>query len=310
MKNIICLLSGTFSEEKQIHIVNCLQGYADKLNLPFNIDLYQKDNVDRGYHYAIAGFISANALTKFTQLELIISLSAGVDNFVHELSKPTRLGRIVHQPAMNRMREYILYCVLDYTLLMDKYRRNQSLALWGRTPPFAIAEDTIGIMGLGKVGQHLATTLSALGKTVHGYSKTLKAYVHQSFVHHELDAFLSNTHILINTLPLDKNTRGILNKRTLNLLPDTSCIINVGRGGHIVEQDLLAALDTNKLSRVYLDVFDTEPLPKNHPFWHHEKIFITPHISGVFDVIDVLEAAVEQLKKYYEEGVVVNEVEY
>lgn len=310
MKNIICLLSETVPAEKQWQIIDRLQAYADKLNLPFNIDLYQTDSVDQGYHYAIAGFMPANALTKFSKLELVVSLNAGVDNLAHELSKPTRLGRIVHQPAMNRMKEYILYCVLDYTLLMDKYRKNQSLATWDRAQPFAIAEDTIGIMGLGKVGQHLATTLSALGKTVHGYSKTAKAYVHQSFVHHELDEFLSTTHILVNALPLDKNTRGILNKHTLNLLPDNSCIINVGRGGHIVEKDLLAALDTNKLSRVYLDVFDTEPLPENHPFWHHEKIFITPHISGAFDVVDVLEAAVEQLQRYYEEGVVVNEVEY
>lgn len=310
MKNIICLLSEKVPEERQVHIVNCLQAYADRLNLPFKIDLYQKDSIDKNYHYAIAGFLPANALIKFPNLELVLSLNAGVDDIVHELLPPTRLGRIVHQPAINRMREYVLYCILDYTLLMDKHRKNQSLALWDRTKPFSVSEDTIGIMGLGKVGQGLAMTLAELGKTVHSYSRTPKEYVKRSFVHHELDDFLSSSHILVNALPLDKSTQGILNKRTLNLLPDNSCIINIGRGRHIVEADLLTALDTNKVSRAYLDVFNTEPLPQSHPFWRHEKIFMTPHISGVFDVMDVLETAIEQLKAYYEDSAVVNEVFY
>lgn len=310
MKNIICLLSEKISEVMKLHIVNRLQDHANTLKLPFKIDLYQKNSVDHNYHYAIAGFFPVNALLKFSKLELVLSLNAGVDDILPEIAAPTRLGRVVHQPAMNRMREYILYCILDYILLIDKHRRNQPLAVWDRSMPFSIAEDTIGIMGLGNVGQGLATTLTELGKTVYGYSRTPKEYVKQSFVHHELDEFLSKTHILVNALPLDKNTQGILNKRTLNLLPDNSCIINVGRGGHIIEEDLLAALDTNKLSRVYLDVFNTEPLPKSHPFWHHEKIFMTPHISGVFDVMDVLEAAIEQLKAYYEDGILINEVEY
>lgn len=310
MKNIICLLSEKIPVERQIHIVNCLQGYADKLNLPFKIDLYKKNSVDHDYHYAISGFLPANALTKFSKLELMLSLNAGVDDILDELSAPTRLGRIVYQPAINRMREYILYCILDYSLLMDKYRKNKSLALWNRAKPFSVSEDTIGIMGLGNVGQRLASTLTELGKTVNSYSRTRKECVNKSFVQYELEEFLSKTHILVNALPLDKSTRGILNKHTLNLLPANSCIINVGRGEHIVEEDLLSALDANKLSRVYLDVFNTEPLPQSHPFWCHEKIFMTPHISGVFDVMDVLETAIEQLKRYHDDGTVVNEVVY
>ena len=308
MKNIICLLSEKISAEKQLEIVNCLRRHAAALNLPFKIDLFQQEGINSDYQYAIAGFFPENALKRFPHLELVLSLNAGVDDILKEISPPTRLGRIIHLPAINRMKDYVLYCILDYTLMMDKYRKNQALAVWDRHKPFSVLEDTIGIMGLGNVGQLLATNLTSLGKSVQGYSNTPKSHLKKSFAPDELDSFLSQTNILVNALPLNPSTQGILNKHTLQALPDNSCIINVGRGGHIVDVDLLAALNTPKLSRVYLDVFATEPLPKEHSFWQHEKIFLTPHISGVFDVMDVLPAAMNQLKTYYEQQIIVNEV--
>ncbi len=312
MKKILCILSEKLSIERKQQMVDFLKSYVLSLELPFQVDLFTNESIDRyqEYHYAIAFFPPENILRKLPSLEFVLSLNAGVNDIIQELQTKIPLSRVIHQPAIDRMKEYILYCILDYTLLMDKHRKNRSLKLWDRAKPFSITNDNVGIMGLGQVGQHIAETLIKLGKKVNGFSKSPKDFLNESFIPDGFGEFLSKTNILINTLPLNQETQDILNEQTLNLLPDYSCIINVGRGGHIVENDLLKVLETNKLSRVYLDVFNIEPLPEEHPFWNHEKIFLTPHISGIFDVFDVLKPAVDQIKVFYINGSIINASKY
>lgn len=322
MKKILCIISEKFPAERKTHIIECLRSHAKALHLPFKIDLFSQEPSDqsqkkidineqyKNHHYVIALFPPKNVISQLPFAEIVLSLNSGVDDIIHEVKPTTKLTRIVHQPAINRMKEYVLYCIIDYTLLMDKHRANQHIQLWDRSKPFSVQNDNIGIMGFGNVGQRLTEVLIGLGKNVRVYSKSKKETVIQSFACNEIHEFLSTTNILINALPLNEETQGILNKHTLNSLPDNSCIINVGRGGHIIEDDLLDALSSGKLSKVYLDVFDIEPLPKEHSYWSHEKIFITPHISGVFDVADVLEPAIKQLKVFYENGIAINSIQH
>jgi glyoxylate/hydroxypyruvate reductase A len=310
MKKIICIFSETLNHTRKKEIVERLRSYALALNMPFQIDLYSEELIKDGYHYAIVLFPPKNIIPNLPSLEYIVSLNAGVDDFIQTVYPQTKIGRIIHQPAINRMSEYVLYCILDYILLMDKHRKNQLVKNWDRTKPFAISKDAIGIMGMGNIGRRVVEQLKQMGKIVFGYSRTRNDFVSASFIQHERDVFLSQVNILVNALPLTKETFGILNKYTLNLLPDNSCLINVGRGGHIVEDDLLEALGTNKISKAYLDVFQLEPLPKDHPFWTHKKIFLTPHVSGIFDALDVLEEVIKHLKLFYEKGIVVNPIEH
>lgn len=312
MKKILCILSEKLPDERKHRIVDSLKIHASALALPFQINLYINNLIDQypEYHYAITFFPRANVLKRLPFLEFVLSLNAGVNDIIQELQPQIPLSRVVYQPAIDRMKEYILYCVLDYTLLMSRHRENQSLKIWDRSKPFSVANDNIGIMGLGQVGQGIAESLIKLGKKVNGFSKSPKTFLNRSFTSDNFSEFLATTNILINALPLNSETQGILNQHTLNLLPNQSCIINVGRGGHIVENDLLKVLETYKLSKVYLDVFDNEPLPEEHPFWYHQKIFLTPHISGIFDVLDVLKPAIDQIKEFYEYGNVINAPKY
>jgi glyoxylate/hydroxypyruvate reductase A len=145
------------------------------------------------------------------------------------------------------------------------------------------ADMRIGIMGLGQLGKDAAKKLSYLGFPVTGWSQTPKDIEGVKCLAGEevLDDFLSQTRILICMLPLTPKTKGILNQKTFDKLPAGAYVINVARGQHLIEKDLLAALDSEQLAGACLDVFAVEPLPEDHPFWRHPKIIVTPHISSL-----------------------------
>jgi glyoxylate/hydroxypyruvate reductase A len=138
-------------------------------------------------------------------------------------------------------------------------------------------------MGLGQLGKDAAKKLSYLGFPVSGWSQTpkdiegVKCFAGDK----ALEDFLSQARILICMLPLTPKTKGILNHKTFAKLPAGAYIINIARGQHLIENDLLAALDSGQLGGACLDVFEVEPLPEDHPFWSHPKILVTPHISSI-----------------------------
>jgi glyoxylate/hydroxypyruvate reductase A len=181
------------------------------------------------------------------------------------------------------MSEYVVLAVLNHCRQFDVYRTDQSQKNWQPRIPLLSANMRIGIMGLGQLGKDAARKLSALGFAVSGWSKTPKTIVGADcFAGAEaLDDFLPRTRILICMLPLTPQTKGILNQHTFDRLPAGAYVINVARGAHLIEDDLLAALDADQLSGACLDVFETEPLPSDHPFWDHPKIKVTPHISSI-----------------------------
>lgn len=224
-------------------------------------------------------------LSKYKNLKCIASLGAGVDHLTRDPHLPDSVPvtRVVEESMAQSMSEYVVLSVLNYCRQFDAYRADQDQRHWQPRKP-RLAEDTlIGIMGLGQLGSDAAKKLRYIGFRVSGWSRTPKNINGvQCFAGKDgFENFLSRSQILICLLPLTPSTKGILNRKTFDQLPDGAYVINVARGQHLVENDLIAALDSGRLAGACLDVFDVEPLPVSHPFWRHPKIKVTPHISSI-----------------------------
>ena len=234
---------------------------------------------------------------KFKNLKCIASLGAGIDHILRDPNLPdgVPMTRVVQSTMPQFMSEYVILSVLHYCRQFDIYKNDQAAKRWQSRIPQLARDIRIGIMGMGQLGADAARKLVQLEFIVAGWSRTLKNIDGvESFAGDEaLDDFLSRTNILICLLPLTTATRGILNSRTFEKLPAGAYLINVARGAHLIEEDLLAALDSGYLSGACLDVFQTEPLPEDHPFWSHPNIMITPHISSITDPLAVMPQILE-----------------
>jgi glyoxylate/hydroxypyruvate reductase A len=180
------------------------------------------------------------------------------------------------------MAEYALYAVLHFQRRMTDYAAQQCAATWQpREVPLA-RQWPVGVLGLGVIGGFVAQRIAAQGYPVAGWSRSPKSVdgVQEFAGMAGLDPFLARTQVLVNVLPLTRETRGILNARAFAAMPRGSHIVNIGRGGHVVDADLIAALDSGQLAGAMLDVFEQEPLPAAHPFWRHPKIIVTPHVAA------------------------------
>lgn len=224
-------------------------------------------------------------LRHFPNLKCIASLGAGVDHILRDslLPEGVPITRIIDRSMPQSMTEYVIWGVLNYCRQMEDYHQKQIRREWRPQIPLPTQKTTIGIMGLGQLGADAAGKLNRLGFPVIGWSRRSKSLEGvQSFSgQQQFSEFLSRSKILICMLPLTPATRNILNRETFTMLPEGAYLINVARGQHLVEEDLLAALESGRLSGACLDVFQIEPLPGNHPFWAHPDIIVTPHISSL-----------------------------
>ncbi len=223
-------------------------------------------------------------LARYPNLKAIFSLGAGVDHLLKDPVLPeVPLIRMVDPSLTSGMSEFVIHHVLHFhrrfDLLNERRRRRQ----WKQLPAPDTACRRLGIMGQGVLGADVAGKLSGLGFAVAGWSRSGKEIEGVESFHGEdaMMAFLNRTEILICLLPLTPATEGIINKKTLAALPEGAFVINCARGGHLVEDDLLTALDKGRLAGAALDVFHTEPLPPDHPFWAHPKVIVTPHIASL-----------------------------
>ncbi len=222
-------------------------------------------------------------LARMKNLKIVLSLGAGVDHIVQDKEMPTdvTIGRLIDPLMADRMAEYVAGQVLRHHLQFDTYRRQAIDASWLRHPPRDAGNVTTTILGLGNLGQRCAEYLAALGFRSTGWSRSAKTIDRvECFAGPEgLRDVLSQCNHLVCLLPLTSETRNILNRDTFGLLPPGAQIMNCARGDHLSDKDLLAALDSGHLSEAVIDVFRQEPLDPAHPFWQHENIVVTPHIS-------------------------------
>lgn len=242
-----------------------------------------------------------SVLKQFSKLKAIMSLAAGVDHVFadHELSKTIPILRVMDPYMANDIVQYVLVCVLNYIKRMEAWAAYQKQKRWMKVPPFNFSDKTVGIMGLGFLGEKAARALLQCGINVIGwrYSKKPLAGINTFNGDEEFADFLAQIDILVCMLPLTLKTQDILNQDTFMKLRKGAYIINLGRGEQLVEKDLINALDSDQLSGACLDVFRQEPLPVDHPFWIHPKIRVTPHIASVTNPITAAPQVLENYKR-------------
>lgn len=236
----------------------------------------------------------------------VYALAAGVDQLIAHpgLSSDVTLVRLHDAGMAVQMQEYVLYGVLHAHRKFNEFRVFQSQNTWAHGAGVRRAADvSVGILGTGALGQQVADRLTANHYPVRCWSRTpkkLPSGVENSVGASDLPEFLRKSTVLVCLLPLTDDTRGILNARLFNQLPEGAFLINVARGAHLVENDLLDALDSGQLSGALLDVFDIEPLPEEHPFWAHPRIVLTPHeaaTSVVAESVDQTLSSIRQVER-------------
>jgi glyoxylate/hydroxypyruvate reductase A len=163
------------------------------------------------------------------------------------------------------------------------YRAQQAARVWRELPAPVTAETPVGILGLGELGGHAAGLLRGLGFPVMGWSRRPRQVPGVECFHggEGLAAMAARARILVCLLPLTPETRGIVDGRLLGLLPRGAFLVNGARGGHVVDADLLAALESGQVAGAALDVFEPEPLPAEHPYWAHPRVVMTPHAASI-----------------------------
>jgi glyoxylate/hydroxypyruvate reductase A len=225
----------------------------------------------------------AGLLASLPNLRLVQALSAGIDTMLDDPTLPdVPLCRMVDPSLTRTMVEYVLAQVLFYHRDLDLYEDQQRRAHWRLVMPKTADARRVGVMGLGEIGRAIARELADAGFRVRGWSRSEHEIAGiETFAGRQgLKAFLVGTEFLVCVLPLTPETEGLLNAQLFAALPQGAVLIHVGRGRQLVEQDLLDAIDCGQLRGAVLDVFATEPLPPDHPFWRRPRIRITPHVAG------------------------------
>ncbi|HVM84534.1 MAG TPA: glyoxylate/hydroxypyruvate reductase A [Candidatus Binatia bacterium] len=238
------------------------------------------DDID----FIVVGGRMPGDLSIFTKAKAIQSTWAGVNHLLRgKFPAGVPIARMVERALSANMVEYLVYWALDALREGPVFRQGQRDGQWLDRPLRWARDFPIGILGLGTLGQDTAKKLVALGFPVSGWSRTPKSVADvQSFAGpDELAAFLAPLKLMICLLPLTAETENILDAKMFAGLSDGAILVNAGRGGHLHETDLLAALDSGKLAYAVLDVFREEPLPADHPFWRRKDIILTPHIASI-----------------------------
>jgi len=246
-------------------------------------------------------------LADLPNLKLIVSLGAGVDAFLRDetLPKHIPLVRVVDDDLTGRMSEYVLLQVLLHHREQRRLDANQRLGKWDSFAARAAKDFSVGVMGLGVLGQDAAKKLAMMGYRVRGWSRSPKQIsgIECFSGAAEFSTFLSGTDILVCLLPATQDTQGILNRMLFSQLSrkgpfGAPILINAGRGRLQNEADILACLDDGTLHAASLDVFGQEPLPPDSPFWRHPKMTVTPHCAADSDPAAICAYVARQISKF------------
>ncbi len=233
--------------------------------------------------YALVHAPPPGLLASLPNLKAIFSQWAGIDHLASDPELPrVPVIRMVERSMTATMTAHVVQQVLDlHTQALD-YRAQQAARVWRQRDLKAPWERRVGLLGLGVLARDAAEKLAALGFEVAGWSRSPKEIAGIACYRGEagLTAFLARSDILVCLLPMTEATRGILDRALFARLPKGAALVNCARGGHLVEEDLLAALETGQISAAALDVFNEEPLPPEHPFWAHPRVVVTPHVAA------------------------------
>ena len=235
------------------------------------------------YDAAIVWGPSQQLVDEQPQLKALLNLGAGVDKLLALQLPPTMaVVRLEDAGMAVQMAEYVCHALIRFFRELAAYDRQQREQRWQPRRPHVRSEFPVGVMGLGALGQRVAQAVQQFDFPVLGWSRTPRDLPGVQCFHGDagLADFLKGTRVLVCLLPLTPVTRGILNRQTLEQLQLASYVINVARGGLLVEDDLQQLLDEGHLAGATLDVMQDEPLPPGHWLWTHPHVTVTPHISA------------------------------
>jgi glyoxylate/hydroxypyruvate reductase A len=257
---------------------------------------------DDGPAYAFVWEPKVGLLAQYPNIKAIFSVGAGVDHLTRDPDLPKNIPiiRMSDEGLREGMNEFVLMSVLMHHRNMPKLAAAQRQKRWLRLFPPAAKNVQVGIMGYGALGKSCAQLLKPLGYQIASWSgsnKPNEAGVTHYVGKEEFEPFMQRTDILVGLLPSTPETRGLLNEKTMALLPKRAAIINAGRGSLIDLEALIKLLDDGHLSAATLDVVPSEPLAEDHPLWTHEKVIITPHIAAVTRPETAAEYVCQNIKK-------------
>ena len=233
--------------------------------------------------YAVVWAPPQQFLDEQQGIQALFNIGAGVDVLLQRrLPSGARVVRLDDAGMAVQMAEYVCHAVIRHFREFDQYEASMRAGQWAYRKPRLRQDLPVGVMGLGVLGERVAKALAQFEFPVNGWSRSPKAIggIRVFSGQDGFNDFLAASRVLVNLLPLTPETQDILNRDTLARLQPGGYLINVARGAHLVEDDLLALLDSGHLAGAQLDVFRTEPLPTGHPFWNHPRITLTPHTSA------------------------------
>ena len=241
--------------------------------------------------YVVGWKPPAELFARQPNLKAVINYGAGVDAILAMHAVPSHIPIIRLEDAgmAQQMAEYAIYGVIHHHRNMRTYHAQQRDAHWQQHVDRGnVRRPTVGVMGLGEMGGAAVAKLAAFGYSVRGWSRS-KHEIDNALTFAGLDAlptFLSGCDVLVSMLPLTQSTQGIINAAALAQLPRGAFLVNAGRGAHLVDVDVIAALESGQLSGALLDVFHEEPLPTDHPYWTHPNVIVTPHVAATTPIKD------------------------
>jgi glyoxylate/hydroxypyruvate reductase A len=263
--------------------------------------------------YALVWHPEPGLLASLPNLKLILSLGAGVEHILRdpELPRHVPIVRLVDPYMTDAMSEYVALQVLRLHRQEFDYRAQQEAGIWRELEQKNAAERRVGILGSGALGQDAGRKLKGLGFDVALWGrgeKTLEGLTSLGGLG-SLPRLLGQSEIVVCLLPLTAETYGILNADAFALMPKGAALVNAARGGHLVEEDLLNALGNGRLSAAVLDVFRDEPLPAGHPFWHHPRIVVTPHVAAATHPPTAAPIILDNIRRFEEGRPLLNRVD-
>ncbi len=251
--------------------------------------------------FALVWLPDPGFLKTLPSLKAIFSLGAGVDHILvdRDLPEGVPIVRLVDEQLTRQMTEYAVLHALSFHRQAASYEAQQREKRWHEFPQKMTNERRVGVLGIGEIGGAVARALASLGFDVAGWARSERREAgFPVFTGRErLNAFLGRSDIVVCVLPLTPATADILNAQAFAAMPKGGYVINIGRGPHVVEGDLIAALDSGHLAGAALDVFRQEPLPASSPLWTHPQVTVTPHVAAITDPRSALKQVVENIKR-------------
>lgn len=228
----------------------------------------------------VVGNPPGRTLVGYEALRFVQSTWAGVDRLLDEIP-PVPVARMVAPELTDLMSEFVLAAVLFLHRSFPSYRRSQAERRWHPRPTLAAGARRVGVLGFGQLGRPAALTLKRAGFDVAGWARTSRPGPIPVMAGEDgFRELLGRSDVLVDLLPLTPHTRGILGRSAFELMPRGGALVNAARGAHVVDGELLDALDEGRLSEAVMDVFEEEPLPPDHPFWSHDRITVLPHVAA------------------------------